>query len=71
VHHKPKDRLVFFFRDMRQARVPQPADARVSMVIDDAVEGAVDAITDIVVHDLVAAVVLAYSCPIDVQQQTG
>lgn len=41
------------------------------MIIHNAVQGAVDAITDIVVHDLVAAAVLAHTSPIDVQQQTG
>jgi len=52
---------------MGQARVSQPCDARVSMVIDYAVEGAVDAITDIVVHDLVATAVLAHASPVDVE----
>ena len=67
----PKDSLVFFFRDGWQARVSQPADARVCMVIDNAVEGAIDAVTDIVIKHLVAAAVLPHSCSIDVQHQAG
>lgn len=63
----PVDGPVFFIRHVGQARVSQPCDARVSMVIDYAVEGAVDAITDVVVHDFVAAAVLAHACPIDVE----
>lgn len=41
------------------------------MVIDNAVEGAVDAVTDIVVEHLVAAGVLAHSRAVDVQHQAG
>ena len=56
---------------MGKARVSQPADARVGMVIDNAVEGAVDAVTDVVVKHLVTAGVLAHSGAIDVEQQAG
>ncbi len=66
-NQSPVDGPVFFIRHMGQARVSQPCDARVSMVIDYTVEGSVDAVTDIVVHDLVAAAVLSHPSPIDVQ----
>ena len=52
---------------MWQARVSQPCDARVGMVIDYAVEGSVDAVTNIVIHDLVAAAVLAHANPVEVE----
>ena len=63
----PVDGPVFFIRHMGQARISQPCDARVSMVIDYAVEGAIDAVTDVVVHDLVATAVLAHASPVDVE----
>lgn len=63
----PVDGPVFFIRHVGQARVSQPCDAGVSMVIDYAVEGSVDAVTDVVVHDLVAAGVLSHAGPVDVQ----
>jgi len=66
-HQSPVDSPVFFIRHMWQARVSQPCDARVGMVIDYAVEGSVDAVTDVVVHDLVAAAVLAHASPVDVE----
>ena len=65
----PEDSLVLFFRDGRQARVPQPADGRVCMVIHNAVEGAVDAVTDIIVKHLVAAGILPHPGAIYVQHQ--
>lgn len=63
----PIDCPVFFIRHMGQARVSQPCDARISMVIDYAVEGAIDAVTDIVIHDPVAAAVLSHPSPVDVE----
>ena len=62
----PEHCLVLFLRHVGEARVTQPADARVGMVVHNAVEGAVDAVTDVEVHDLVAAGVLAHSGSIDV-----
>lgn len=62
--------LVLFFRHMGQVRVSQPADARVGVVVDNAVEGAVQSIADVVVKHLVAAVVLAHSGAINVEQKT-
>ena len=67
----PEHALILFLRDTGQARVSKPADARISVIIDDAVEGAIDAIANIIVHDFVAAGILAHTRPIDVQQQTG
>lgn len=63
----PVDSPVFFIRHMGQARVSQPCDARVSVVIDYAVEGSIDAVTDVVVHDLIATAVLAHAGPVDVE----
>ena len=64
----PVQRLVLFFRHMGQMRVSQPADAGVGMVVDNAVQGAVQSVTDVVVKHLVAAVVFADSGTIDVEQ---
>ena len=67
----PVDSLLFFFSNVGQPWVTQPADAGVGMVIHNAVEGSVDAIADIVVKHLVAAGVLAHSGAVDVQHQAG
>ena len=71
IKQAPEHCFVLFFRNMGQAGVSQPADARVSMIIENAVQGAVETITDVVVHCLVAAGVLPHSGPINVQQQRG
>lgn len=65
---RPVHCLVFFFRHMGQMRVSQPADARVGMVIDNAVEGAVQSITNVVVKHFVASCVFAHSGAVYVEQ---
>ena len=58
-------------RNCRQPRVAHPADAGVGVVVHNAVEGAIDAIGQPVVHQTVTAHVLAHAVAIDVEEQAG
>ena len=57
--------------DCGQPRVAYPADAGVGVVIHDAVEGAVDAVGQPVIHQTITAHVLAHAVAIDVEKQAG